>query len=171
MRSLFQRMRGEQGMLFKLTLARLFMSPITSSQASWWGTGYVAAQERCLKNKLSFQDQRVVISSKAQMEARHRWCTQGPALPVFCNLFTNDLSDGTVHTLSKLTDNTKGRAETDTPESCAAIQRVLSIREEWLSGNTRSLAKIKHFLSLESKKPPQTIWKAALQSRSEDPGG
>lgn len=113
-----------------------------------------------------------MISSKVQMEARHRCCTPGAGTASICDFFTNDLGDGTVHALSKLTDNTKGRAEADTPESCAAIQRVLSIREKWAVRKDREFSKGKsHVLSLESKKPPQTSWKAALQSRSEDLGG
>lgn len=127
---------------------------------------------RWLKNWLSFQDQRVVVSSKVQMEARHGWCTQGPALPVFCNFFTNDLDGRTEHTRSKFTDSTKGRGEAETPESCPAIWRILSTLEKWTVRKHRKFGNgNSHVLSLERNKPPQTSWEAALRSRSEVPGG
>lgn len=102
-----------------------------------------------------------MTSSKVQMEARPRGWTPG----------ASTASKDSTHP-QQIHRYHQGRAEADAPESCAATQRVLRVLEKWALRKHRKFSKGKnHALSLERKKPPQTSWKAALQSRCEDLGG
>ena len=50
---------------------------------------------------------------------------------ILLSTFINDLDDGTEHSLSRYSDNTKRGGVADTPEGCAAIQGDLEMVKKW----------------------------------------
>ncbi|KAJ7404949.1 hypothetical protein BTVI_70652 [Pitangus sulphuratus] len=73
-----------------------------------------------IESWLNGRSQRVVISGTKSI---WRHIATSVLAPVLCNLFTNDLDEGTECILSKTADNTDLGGVADTPECCAAIQR------------------------------------------------